>query len=65
VQLMEGLGSPGVGFGVSRVRAPAIAYSGHYKFVGGMLVAVHSHGLGAAKKQKCRGLTLNVRDINE
>jgi hypothetical protein len=35
VQLMEGLGSPGVGFGVSLVRASAIAYLGRYKFAGG------------------------------
>jgi hypothetical protein len=34
VQLIEGLGSPGLGFGVSRVRAPTIAYSGQYKFAG-------------------------------
>jgi hypothetical protein len=38
MQLMEGLGSPGVGFGVSRLRAPTIVYSGQYKFVGG-----HAH----------------------
>jgi hypothetical protein len=59
---MEGLGSPMVGFGVSRVRAPAIACSGQYKFAGGMLVVVHCRGLGAAKKQKCRGLSENVRE---
>jgi hypothetical protein len=34
MQLIEGLGSPRVGFGVSRVMAPAIAYSGQYKFAG-------------------------------
>jgi hypothetical protein len=62
---MEGLGSPRVGFGVNQVRAPAIACSGQYKFAGGMLVAVHRRGLGAAKKQKCRGLTVNVRDTDE
>jgi hypothetical protein len=50
VQLVEGLGSPGVGFGVSRVRALAVAYSGQYKFAGGMLVVVHRRGLGTAKK---------------
>jgi hypothetical protein len=65
VQLVEGLGSPGVEFGVSRVRAPAIACSGQYKFVGGMLVVVHRRGLGAAKKQKCRGITVNIRDTDE
>jgi hypothetical protein len=65
VQLVEGLESPGVGFGVSRVRAPAVAYSSQDKFVGGMLVAVHRRGLAAAKKQKCRVLTVNVRDTDE
>ena len=65
MQLVEGLGSPGVGFGVSRVRVPAVAYSGQYKFVGGMLVAVHHRGLGAVMKQKCRGLTMNVTGTDE
>jgi hypothetical protein len=63
VQLMEGLGSLGVGFGVSRVRAPDIACSGQYKFAGGMLVTVRRRGPDAAKKQKCRGLSENVREI--
>ena len=53
-----------VGFSVSRVSAAAVACSGQYKFAGGMLVAVHRRGLGVAKKQKCRGLTVNVRDTN-
>jgi hypothetical protein len=65
VQLVEGLGSPEVGFGVSRVRAPTVAYSVQYKFAGGMLVAVHRRGFSAAKKQKCRGLNVNVRDTDE
>jgi hypothetical protein len=60
---MEGLGSPGVGFGGSQVRAPTSACFGQYKFAGGMLVTVHRRGLGAAKKQKCRGLSENVREI--
>ena len=63
--MREGLGTPGVGFGVRQVRAPAIVCSGQYKFVGGMLVAVHRRGLGAVKKQKCKGLTVNVRDTYE
>jgi hypothetical protein len=50
VQLVEGLVSPGVGFGVSRVRTPAVAYSGQYEFAEDLLVAVHHRGLGAAKK---------------
>ena len=65
MQLVEGLGSYWVGFGVSRVRVPAVAYSDQYKFAGGMLVAVHRRGLGAAKKQNYRGLTVNVRDTDE
>jgi hypothetical protein len=65
VQLVEGLESPGVGFGVSQVRAPAVAYSSQYEFAGGMLVAFHRRGLGAAKKQKCRGLSVNERDTVE
>jgi hypothetical protein len=35
VQLMEGLGLPGVGFRVSRVREPVIVHPGRYKFAGG------------------------------
>jgi hypothetical protein len=65
VQLVEGLESPRVGFGARRVRAPVVAYFGQYKFTGGMLVVVHRRGLGAAKKQKCRGLTVNVRDTEK
>ena len=34
MQLREGLGSPGVGFGVRQVRALAVAYSGQYKLAG-------------------------------
>jgi hypothetical protein len=60
--LREGLGSPGVGFGVRQVRAPAIVCSSQYKFVGGMLVAVHRRGLDKVKKQKYRGLSENVSD---
>jgi hypothetical protein len=41
---------PGVGFGVSRVRTPVVAYSGQYEFIGYMLVVVHRRGLGAVKK---------------
>ena len=59
---MEGLGSPRVGFGVSQVRAPAIACYGQYKFAGGMLVVVHRRGLGAVKKQKYKGLSENVSE---
>jgi hypothetical protein len=65
VQLVEGLGSPGVGFGVRQFRALAIAYSSQYRFAGGILITVHRRGLGAAKKQKCSGLTVNVRDIDK
>jgi hypothetical protein len=63
VQLRVRLESPGVGFGVSQVRAPAIACSSQYKFAGGMLVAVHRRGLGAVKKQKYKGLSENVSEI--
>lgn len=62
MQLRVKLESPRIGFGVSRVRAPAIACSGQYKFAGGVLVAVHHRGLVAVKKQKYRGLSGNVRE---
>jgi hypothetical protein len=32
---MEGLGPPGVGLGVDRVRAPVVAHLDRYKFAGG------------------------------
>jgi hypothetical protein len=35
VQLMEELGSPGVGLGVDQVRAPVVAHPGRYKLAGG------------------------------
>jgi hypothetical protein len=59
---MEGLGSPGVGIGVDRVRVSVVAYPGWYKFAGGVLTAVHCRGPGAVKKQKHRGLSGNVRE---
>ena len=34
MQLVEGLGSPGVEFGVDQVRSLAFAYSGRYKLAG-------------------------------
>jgi hypothetical protein len=38
VQLMEGLGSLGVGIGVDRVRASVVAHLSRYKLIGG-----HAH----------------------
>jgi hypothetical protein len=35
---------------VEQRRSLAIAFSGHYKFAGGVLVVVHRRGLGAVKK---------------
>jgi hypothetical protein len=62
VQLMEGLGSPGVGFGVSRVRDSLLVDLAQYKFAEGMLIAVHHHGLDAVKKQKYMDLSENVSE---
>jgi hypothetical protein len=50
VQLVEGLGLPGLELGVEQRRSLAIAFSGQYKFTGGVLVVVHRRGLGAVKK---------------
>jgi hypothetical protein len=65
VQLVEGLVSPRVELGVSQARAPVIAYLGRYRLAGDLLVAIHIRGPGAVKKEKCRGLTANVRDTWE
>jgi hypothetical protein len=62
VQLVEGLGSPGLELGVEQRRSLAIAFSGQYKFAGGVLVIVHRRGLGAVKKYNSEGLTVNVRE---
>jgi hypothetical protein len=35
MQLMEGLGSPGMGLGVNQVRTQVVAHLGRYKFAGG------------------------------
>jgi hypothetical protein len=59
VQLIEGLGSPGVELGVDQVRSLAFAYPGRYRLTGGL---VHRRGPGSAKKHKCRGLTVIVRE---
>jgi hypothetical protein len=47
---MEGLGSPGVEFGVDQVRSLVVEHFGRYKFARGMLVVIHRRGLGAVKK---------------
>jgi hypothetical protein len=60
---MEGLGSPGVEFGVDLVRSLVVEHFGRYKFARGVLVAVHRRGLSAVKKQKYRGLCENAREI--
>jgi hypothetical protein len=50
MQLVQGLGSPGVEFGADRVISLAFVYFGRYRLAGGMLVAVHRCGPGATKK---------------
>jgi hypothetical protein len=50
VQLNGGLVSPRVELGVSQARAPVTEYLGRYRLDGGMLVAIHRRGPGAAKK---------------
>ena len=49
MQLVEGLGLPELELGVEQRRSLAIAFSGQYKIVGGVLVAVHRRGLGTVK----------------
>jgi hypothetical protein len=55
VQLVEGLGSLGLELGVKQRRRLAIAFSGQYKFAGGVLVAVHRRGLSAVNKIELQG----------
>jgi hypothetical protein len=50
VQLDGGLVLPRVELGVSQARAPVIEYPSRYRLTGGMLVAVHRRGPGAAKE---------------
>jgi hypothetical protein len=59
---MVRLESPGVEIGIDRVRASFVAYPGLYRLAGGRLTAVRRRGPGSAKKQKCRGLSENVRE---
>jgi hypothetical protein len=47
MQLMEGLGLPGVGLGVNQVRAPVAAHPDRYKFTGGR---AHRRGPGVVKR---------------
>jgi hypothetical protein len=51
-----------VEIGIDRVRASFVAYPGLYRLAGGRLTAVRRRGPGSAKKQKCRGLSENVRE---
>jgi hypothetical protein len=48
---MEGLGSPGVGIGVNRVRASVIVHPGRYKLVGG-----HAHRRSPLGTWVCEGI---------
>jgi hypothetical protein len=50
VQLMVGLGLPGVGLGVDQVRAPVVTHLGWYKFTGGRVHRRSRRGLDAVKK---------------
>jgi hypothetical protein len=50
MQLIEGLGSPGLELGVKQRRGLVVAFSGQYEFAGDVLVVVHRRGPSAAKK---------------
>jgi hypothetical protein len=65
MQLVEGLGSPGVEFGADRVRSLAYAYSGQYRLAGECVHHSRWSGPNLARKQKGRGLGANVRDTGE
>jgi hypothetical protein len=48
---MEGLGSPGVGIGVDRVRVLVVAYPGQYK-----LAEEHAHRRSPSGTWVCEGI---------
>jgi hypothetical protein len=62
VQLRDKLGSPGVGFGVSQVRALIIAYSGQYKFTGGCARHRSPSWIECCEEIEVWGLSANVRE---
>ena len=59
------LESPRVEFGVKQRKGLVVAYSGQYEFAGDRLVVVHRRGPDVVKKQKRRGLGVNVSGTNE
>jgi hypothetical protein len=65
LQLIEGLWSLYVELGVSHTGAPVIAFSGQYRLAGDTLVVMHHRGLSTEKKQKGRGLGVNVSDTSK
>jgi hypothetical protein len=56
VQLMEGLGSLGVGLGVNQVRAPVAVHLNRYKFAGGRAHRHSPSGTWRCKEIEVRGI---------
>jgi hypothetical protein len=56
VQLMEGLGSPGVGIGVDRARASVVEHPGRYKIVGGRAHRRSPSGTWVCEEIEVRGV---------
>jgi hypothetical protein len=56
VQLMERLGSPGLGLGVDQVRAPVVAHPGRYKLAGGRAHRRSPSGTWVCKEIEVQGL---------
>jgi hypothetical protein len=56
VQLMEGLGSPGMGLGVNQIRAPVFAHPSRYKFAGGRAHRRSPSGTSRCEEIEIRGV---------
>jgi hypothetical protein len=65
VKLVGEIESHRVQLGVKQRKGLAVTYSGQYEFVGDRLVAVHRRGPDVVKKQKRRGLGVNVSGTSE
>jgi hypothetical protein len=56
VQLIEGLGSPGVGIGVDQVRTSVVGHPGRYKLAGGRAHHRSPSGTWVCEEKEVQGL---------
>jgi hypothetical protein len=61
MQLVEGLGSPGMGLGVNQVRTPVVAHPGRYKFAEGRTHRRSPSGTWHCEEIEVRGVLCKLQ----